>query len=202
MSSPHWFPGELPVRQDSVGGGTQAGRPTLVGAWPCDSLPGGSEPPAVQAWLSHGGGQEWSHQVIHAAPWDCHVHTTYSSSQWEHVNEVLARICFFLFICFFLWNPALVYLYLQFVHIYMIICVLWYLVLHRGKTLDPDLLAVFISLFYFVFLNSSGLTQMSLWLYKEIKFCTYIIKNHIFNICSLVSAVFSLIMLIRVAMKL
>lgn len=43
--------------------------------------------------------------------------------------------------------------------------------------------------------------QIILQLYKETKFCTYI-KDLIFNICSPVLAVFSLIGLITVAIKL
>lgn len=35
--------------------------------------------------------------------------------------------------------------------------------------------------------------QIPLQLYKEIKFCTYIIKNHVFNIYSPVSAIFSML---------
>lgn len=101
------------------------------------------------------------------------------------------RTCF-LFV--FLSNPILLYLYLKFVHICIITCTLWYLVLLEGKLWIQTFLQFLYHCFIFVFkINPSGLIQIPLQLYKEIKFCTYIIKNHIFNIYSPVSAIFSML---------
>lgn len=70
-------------------------------------------------------------------------------SSFVHINDVLTRACF-LFVCFPLESNPIVFVFKICKHLYNNLFLVVFGTI-RGKTLDSDLLAVFISLFYFVF---------------------------------------------------